>query len=46
MVSVPLSYNVWLSDGLVWKRHQDQFRKCYIESDVVVDVPTGDSPPA
>ena len=48
-MSVPVSYNVRLPDGLVWKRHQDQLRKCYIdtaESDVVVDVPTGDSPPA
>ena len=44
-VSGPVSYNVRLSDGCVC---QDQLRKRYIdtaESDVV-DVPTGDSPPA
>ena len=48
-VSGPVSYNVRLSDGCVWKCHQDQLRKRYIDtakSDVVVDVPTGDSPPA
>ena len=48
-VSGPVSYNVRLSDGCVWKCHQDQLRKRYIdtaESDVVVDVLTGDSPPA
>ena len=48
-VSGPVLYNVRLSDGRVWKCHQDQLRKCYIdtaESDVVVNVPTGDSPPA
>ena len=47
-VSGPVSYNVRLSDGRVWKCHQDQLRKRYMdtaESDVV-DVPTGDSPPA
>ena len=49
-VSGPVSYNVRLSDSRVWKCHQDQLRKRYIdtaetpESDVV-DVPTGDSPP-
>ena len=34
---VRLLYNVRLSDGHVWKCHQDQLRKCYIdtaESDV------------
>lgn len=49
-VSGPVSYNVRLSDGHVWKCHQDHLRKCYIdtaESDVVVDVQSaGDSPPA
>ena len=45
----PVFYNVRLSDGRVWKCHQDQLRRRYIdtaESDVVADVPTGDSPPA
>ena len=49
-VSGSVSYNLRLSDGHVWKCHQDQLRKRYIdtaESDVVVDVQsTGDSPPA
>ena len=48
-VSGPVSYNVRLSNGRVWKCHQDQLRKCYIdtaESDVVVDIPTGGLPPA
>ena len=43
----PCVINVRLSDGRVWKCHQDQLRKHYIdtaESDVVVDVSTGDSP--
>ena len=41
-----VSYNLRLSNGHVWKCHQDHLRKCYIdtaESDVVVDVQsTGD----
>ena len=48
-MSGPVSYNVRLSDGRVWRCHQDQLRKRYIdtaESNVVVDVSTGDSPPA
>ena len=47
-VSGPVSYNVRLSDGRVWQCQQDQLRKRCIDTaeNVVVDVPTGDSPPA